>query len=413
MIVPVVSKPFQNYKWRWASVAPTESLNHPEVFLGVLRAMRKHEFVAPSEPVFINSLANVEKDAIAAGYSVDLSRTGERNLLRNSQQYWKAPGVLGGTEGGIKLTPFGRDVADGYITKEEFAATVVRTLELPNRALEPNSVLDDWDKAKLKIHPLDLLLRIILSLLKNHDVDKAYLTPREVSEVVVPLVLVTQDAHILADHVVDFRIDPSKYSKLPNCTPSSNDRRMVREFLLFLSYYEFLKLKKREKNEAGEFHVTTVAASAIETSLALNITTTDWVATAALISKEDAIVAVEREKRLIEIVARPQQAKFRKDVLKACSGKCIISGETMPEVLKACHIIEVKDKGPDTANNGLCLRSDLHDLFDSGHLRIAPDGQVSLSKRAAKSSIYSRLPKNITIPPHCSIDAIRRRFEYK
>ena len=31
--------PFPNYKWRWAVYTPTESLNAPPVFLGILRVL--------------------------------------------------------------------------------------------------------------------------------------------------------------------------------------------------------------------------------------------------------------------------------------------------------------------------------------------------------------------------------------
>lgn len=32
----VPDKPFDNFKWKWASLAPTETINDPIVLLGVL-----------------------------------------------------------------------------------------------------------------------------------------------------------------------------------------------------------------------------------------------------------------------------------------------------------------------------------------------------------------------------------------
>ena len=41
MAIPV--KPFPSYKWRWLSWLPTEGLLRAPVFLGVLRALHKHQ----------------------------------------------------------------------------------------------------------------------------------------------------------------------------------------------------------------------------------------------------------------------------------------------------------------------------------------------------------------------------------
>ena len=39
----IPQKPFPNFKWKWASFAPTESINDPVVLLGVLFRMEKLE----------------------------------------------------------------------------------------------------------------------------------------------------------------------------------------------------------------------------------------------------------------------------------------------------------------------------------------------------------------------------------
>src|SRR5688572_16199276 len=97
-------KPFLSYKWRWATTTPTEGLNDPPVYLGVLRAMRKCEGLSPSSPEFNAELAVVEKEARPG---LHLSRDEERNLIRNSGQYWKALGLYGDGQGKIQLTPLG------------------------------------------------------------------------------------------------------------------------------------------------------------------------------------------------------------------------------------------------------------------------------------------------------------------
>ena len=125
-------KPFPNYKWRWAVLTPTESLNEPPIFLGVLRVFNKFQNYAPSSKEIMNGLGIVQQETNS---SVDLVRTQERNLIRNSGQYWKALGLLDEAHGKVLVSPFGQLLAEGKITQVEFATTVVKTLELPNRKI--------------------------------------------------------------------------------------------------------------------------------------------------------------------------------------------------------------------------------------------------------------------------------------
>lgn len=126
-------KPFSEYKWRWAAFQPTEGLNERSVYLGVLRAMRKCEGTRPNSIDFIDALKVVQNQTHT---TVNLVRSDSRNIIRNSGQYWTALNLLESTRHGIQLTQFGKAVADGKITPTEFAAIVVKTLELPNRLIE-------------------------------------------------------------------------------------------------------------------------------------------------------------------------------------------------------------------------------------------------------------------------------------
>lgn len=60
---------------------PTENLLDPPVFLGVLRVLARHENMSPSNPTIADELAIVQIDTQTP---VDLVRTPERNLIRNS-----------------------------------------------------------------------------------------------------------------------------------------------------------------------------------------------------------------------------------------------------------------------------------------------------------------------------------------
>lgn len=119
----IPQKPFPSYKWRWLSVQPTESLLKPEIFLGVLRALEKCEGIAPSDQKVFDELLVVETETNSP---VTLARDLERNLLRNSGQYWKGTGLLAPATGRIELTDLGHQVARGGVTQGEFAAIMVQ-----------------------------------------------------------------------------------------------------------------------------------------------------------------------------------------------------------------------------------------------------------------------------------------------
>ena len=118
----------------------------------------------------------------------------------------------------------------------------------------------------------------------------------------------------------------------------------------------------------------------------------------------------ERRRVYTEILARPQQARFRRAVLNAYGNRCIITGTDLPDVLEAAHIKPVADKGLDRVANGLCLRSDIHVLFDSGHLRIDNVGILHLTPAAAAT--YTNLPRNISLPSFIDIGNIDWRWNY-
>ena len=88
----IPKKPFADFKWKWASVQCTEGINDPVVLLGVLFRMAKLEgkYKYSSEQ-FGSELIGLSHDLQGTGVNVDLERrVGERNIIRNSGQYWKA-----------------------------------------------------------------------------------------------------------------------------------------------------------------------------------------------------------------------------------------------------------------------------------------------------------------------------------
>jgi 5-methylcytosine-specific restriction enzyme A len=69
-------------------------------------------------------------------------------------------------------------------------------------------------------------------------------------------------------------------------------------------------------------------------------------------------------------VRREERKAFRLRAIKQYSGKCVISGCDIDEVLDAAHIVEYKGRETNVKFNVLLLRTDLHRLFDNGLLTL-------------------------------------------
>ena len=78
------------------------------------------------------------------------------------------------------------------------------------------------------------------------------------------------------------------------------------------------------------------------------------------------------DKRLTFLNIRRGQKKFRKKLMELYNGCCAISGCNTIEVLHACHIEEHAVSGNNLSTNGVLLRADIHDLFDSYLVGIHP-----------------------------------------
>ena len=247
-----LKKPFPSYKWRWAVFTPTESLNDPPTFVGILRILRNNETKPFSSQEVFDNLKILKKELQTP---VNLGRTPARNIFRNSQQYWKALGLLRPTtRGRISLTNFGRAFADGRISQIEFATTVVKTLELPNRNIETNT--QEWRDNNLKIKPLELILRVISCLASFGGKSHAYITTEELIKIVIPLSGTKAPVPDQAGAILAFRQGKLDTSGWEDCARESNDKRMAREFLLFLDNYGFCQRETASPNYKERYYLS-------------------------------------------------------------------------------------------------------------------------------------------------------------
>ncbi len=400
------TKPFPNYKWRWASVTPTEGLNSPPVYLGVLRVYTDHQGEAPSAPSVIADLIRVEKETVT---NVNLARTGVRNLKRNSGQYWTALGLLDPEHGSLHVTEFGKAVASGRITPGTFAVSVVNSLTLPNIWIENNT--DEWDQAGLIIKPLQLILEIMEDLVGTYGPKSAKLTPFELVKIVIPLAGAKAQIREYTDAIIQYRQGQLSLDGWPDCAPEANDKRMAREFLLFLRNYGLCNVKNGKSRDSEEYYLPLAGVINTQPLIALPVSA-DPLTIARQTQLIDVLADIERQRVLVSILQRPQQARFRRDILEASDGKCVVTGVKLRDVLEAAHIKPVSDGGNDHVSNGFCMRTDIHALFDSGHLKIKSTGDIQLSDAARSEAEYAALPTRITIPAYTSVAQIDWRWKY-
>lgn len=393
--------PFDGFKWKWASLQCTEGINDPVVLLGVLFRMAKLEGQYKySSDEFASELINLSNDLQGTGVNVDLHRrTGERNIIRNSGQYWKALNLIPTerTGGIITLTDFGRKVANHQISQTEFSAETIISFKLPNSAIQSTEECNKWKQAGIEIYPLKLILSIVCQL-RKYDSSEAYITTDELVHIVIPLSGTPErPIESYVNYILRYRANELSLIGWPNCCSEVNDFRIAREFLLFLSNYGYLIKNAVSTRDSEQYYYN----SDIDHEIQAILTTKHSLINTELIS--------DTERKIVYSQRRPNQAKFRKSVLAACE-RCVITNVSMPEVLEAAHIKPYKYHGADTADNGFAMRMDIHYLFDSGHLRISENGEVFLSDKA-RWSYGASIPPRIFIPDYVNKEYIRWRWD--
>lgn len=84
-----------------------------------------------------------------------------------------------------------------------------------------------------------------------------------------------------------------------------------------------------------------------------------------------------------EVRVRLGQAFFRRAILSSYNERCCITGNPIPALLEASHIVP-HSKGREfhvDPRNGLCLARTHHAAFDRGYISFASDGALRISKK--------------------------------
>jgi hypothetical protein len=108
---------------------------------------------------------------------------------------------------------------------------------------------------------------------------------------------------------------------------------------------------------------------------------------------------IEEKKRSSFTKIERQQQRLLRQALLSLDKKCAISGEEMPEVLDAAHIIGAANGGKEVIENAILLRADLHRLLDSGAIEILPGGEIhpklNLPENYRSQLQQKRLPEEV------------------
>ncbi len=109
------------------------------------------------------------------------------------------------------------------------------------------------------------------------------------------------------------------------------------------------------------------------------------------------------KRQIVSRKERKGQSQFRQMVLANYNYRCCITSEGIAQVLEASHIQPYIDERSDHSQNGLCLRADLHHLFDDGLISIGSDMTVQVSSKL-KGSSYESLRGNFVQLPKAPAD---------
>lgn len=259
-------KPFENFKWRWAVTTPSEGINSPEILIGVLRILYKHNGQKHATQQFQDDLLELQT---ALDTRIDLAKVDRglnKNIIENSGQYWKALGLLENSTGGIvNLTLLGNLIAEGRTTYDEFIKHLYSNFKLPNVHIESNEIIQEWRDNNIEILPIKLIFNVLFEIKRQtKSPSNWYITPEELKDIIIPLSVYSQlPIAQYANEILGYRSNTEPYESWPDCTPGDNDFRMVKEYLLFLSNFGFLDLIEL-KDKSKRYYLNAKSINVLE-----------------------------------------------------------------------------------------------------------------------------------------------------
>jgi len=261
--------PFPEFKWRWAVTTPSESINSEDILFGVLRILIKHDGKRHATQEFKDDLLKLQKDTNSTIDLAKIDRDLNKNIIENSGQYWKALGLLNSTnDGTISVTEIGKGIVSGSISKEGYIKYLYNNFNLPNENIESETVIQTYKNANISVFPIKIIFQVLYSITKSiQSPSEWYLTPDELKDIIVPLSIYSElEYDTYAEYVLSYRNDKTPFSTWPNCTPGDNDFRMLKEYLIFLSNFEYLDLVEM-KDKSKRYYINELTLNILDGNL--------------------------------------------------------------------------------------------------------------------------------------------------
>lgn len=127
------------------------------------------------------------------------------------------------------------------------------------------------------------------------------------------------------------------------------------------------------------------------------------------------LVTDKPDRRYFSRKHRPGQAAFRNRILSNYGKSCAISGVSVVDLLEASHIQPYVNRKSDHPQNGICLRVDLHRLFDAGLMTIDATNMVVVSPQLAGTDYAhfnggpAKLPAGVNAPSRKAMEEHRAK----
>lgn len=117
----------------------------------------------------------------------DISWNSEGDFTRNKERLLTSMLIMypkDFEQGRLKLTPFGKALATGKVSRESFYRFLVLNFKYPHPAYEDNWL--EWKSKKRQLYPFVFILEVLLNLFENNP-EECFLSVREVEFILFPL----------------------------------------------------------------------------------------------------------------------------------------------------------------------------------------------------------------------------------
>lgn len=142
-----------------------------------------------------------------------------------------------GYEKQIMLTEFGKALATGKVSEEEYYRYIIKKFQYPHPAY---SDYDIWVQSGVKIRPLLCILKTLVLIFEKEGVTEAYLTASEICRFLQPLT--NEDCSTAVTNILNQR-------KLSTVALSSGEVRKISEMLAFLAIAGYVYIDSTERGE--------------------------------------------------------------------------------------------------------------------------------------------------------------------